>query len=90
MRTFDSLIKDLNEEKGTKIVFNIDKFKEVLENPPLFKMLNFRLIMYLCLTIPLNGEIPPPGKIADDLKMRIEEVKEAIIDLKDWGFLEDK
>jgi len=90
MRTFDSLIEDLDKEEGTKIVYNIDKFKEVLKNPPPFKMLNFRLIMYLCLTVPLNGEIPPPGKIANDLKMGIEEVKEAITDLKDWGVLEDK
>jgi len=88
MRTFDSLIKDLDKEEGTRIVYNIDKFKETLENPPKPKLLNFRVLMYLSLNIPLNGEIPSIGKIANDLKIEIKEVREAIKDLKYYGVLE--
>lgn len=83
-------MKDLDKEEGMKIVFDNDKFKKSLEDPLPFKMLKFQVIMYLCQNIPLNGRIPPLGKIANDLKVRIEEVREAIKDLKDCGLLEDK
>ena len=90
MRTFESLIKDLDKEEGTRIVFDLDKYKEVLKNPPKpMKVLNFRVIMHLCLTIPINGRIPPLRKIARDLKLDFKVVRRAIKDLKDFGVLEE-
>jgi len=92
MRSFENLMKDLDEEEeeeGTRIVCDIEKFKKALENPPL-KILNFQVWMYICLnSFNKNKKIPPLGKIARDLKMGIETVKEAITVLKDFGVLED-
>lgn len=88
MRTFENLIKDLGEEKGTRIVFNIDKIKKVLENPLLLKSFNLQVLTYLCSNFPINEEIYPLEQIARDFKMEIETVKEEIANLKDYGFLE--
>lgn len=90
MRTFENLMKDVNKREGTRIVFDLDRYKEVLKNPPKpIKILNFQVLMYLCLTIPINERIPPPEKISRDLKIEMETVKEAIADLKNYGVLKD-
>jgi len=86
MRTFDSLIEGLNKEEGTRITFNIDKFKKALENPPQ-KLFNFQVWAYICFSS-FNEVIPSLGRIARDLKLGIETVKEAITVLKDYGVLE--
>jgi len=90
MRIFEDLIKDLDKRKGMRIVFDIDKFKRILSNPPTpVRLLNFPVILYLSFNVPFNnGNIPPPEQIARDLKMNIETVKEEIANLKNFGFLE--
>ncbi|MBA7500792.1 hypothetical protein ES704_03553 [subsurface metagenome] len=87
MKSFDSLIEDLEEERGLKIVFDRDKFKKALEKRPQ-KTLNFQVWFYLCL-YSFNDIIPPIGKIARDLKLEVKTVKEAIKDFKHYGVLKD-
>lgn len=87
MRAFDSLIKDL-EEEGTRIVFNIEKFKKALERPQRPKLLNLQVWFYICMNS-YNNRIPPLGKIAKDLGLGMKEVKEVIEELKYYGVLED-
>lgn len=88
MRTFENLIKDLDEEKeGTRIVCNIDKFEKALGDP-LPGILDFRVFFYICFNTPVNGVIPPLERIAGDLKMEIETVKKEIEKLKYYGALE--
>lgn len=90
MRTFENLVKDLDKKEGTRIVFDLDKYKEVLKNPPKpIKILNFQVLMYLFLSVPIDEKIPPPGKISRDLKIEMKTVKETIANLKDYGVLKD-
>ena len=90
MRSFESLMKDINEEKGPRMVFDIDRFKRFLENPPRPAMLlNLPVLLYITFNTPLYERIPPLEQIAGDLKMDIETVKETIAELKDCGVLED-
>lgn len=87
MKTFESLIEDLEKEEGTRIVFDKKKFEKALGNP-LPGILNFHVMMYLCFNSPVNGVIPSIGKIARDLKMDIKMVKYEIEKLKYYGVLE--
>ncbi|MBA7492548.1 hypothetical protein ES702_03111 [subsurface metagenome] len=88
MRTFENLMKDLDKEEGTRVVFDLDKYKEVLKNPPKpLRILNFQVLMYLCLIVPIDEKTPPLRKIARDLKLNFKVVKGAIKDLRDFGVL---
>lgn len=95
MRTFESLIKDLNEKAGEDseirltFDFNMDKFKKVFKKSQALRLLNFQVFMYLCFKSTFNKEIPSFKQISKELGMEIKEVKEAIMNLKDYGVLED-
>ena len=83
-------MKDLDKENCPRVVFNIDKFKRLLKDPPKpMRLLNFQIVMYISLNVPRYERIPSPGQIVRELNMDIKTVSEAITDLKDYGVLED-
>lgn len=90
MKSFKKLMKDLESGQGpgTRVKFDLNKYAEAL-NKGESKILNFGMILYLSFNTPPNTNIPPPEQIARDLKMEVKTVKEAIIDLRDYGFLEN-
>lgn len=90
MKTFNSLMKDLNEEGGEtlkmRVATDTSRFEEALKNFPL-KVLNVLVLSYICFnTLSEEGKLPLK-QIARDLKLKIEIVKKAIMDLKEYGVL---
>jgi len=83
-------MKDLDEEKRPRLVFDINRFERYLENPPIpIRLLNFPVLMHIIFNAPLYERIPSPEQIAGELKLDIKTVNEAIADLKVCGVLED-